>query len=357
MSSKNKVVVAMSGGVDSSVAASLLKRAGFGVLGVSFELYACDRPLGVGCCTPKDRLDARKVCELLKIPHEILDLRKSFRRFVLEYFAKEYSLGRTPLPCAPCNKEVRFKALLEYADLKGAKWIATGHYARVEETKEGFSLLRGKDLKKDQSYFLWGLSQDIIARLKLPIGEFSKEEVRKFAREFDLPTSEKQESQDLCFVGDEDHARFLEEHFPNLAYPFGDFVDEEGNVLGRHHGVHAYTIGQRRGLGVSVGERLYVVRLDPQKNQIVLGPKESLRAKGLFAKNPNWFLSSGFPPSWSLVRIRSTHSGIPAQIEELDGTLKVMFSTPQEAVTPGQAAVFYDGERLLGGAWIERAIQ
>lgn len=358
MSSKAKVVVAMSGGVDSSLAAWALKEAGFEVFGVSMELYSCDKPLGAGCCTPKDRLDARRVSEKIGIPFEILDLRPLFRTHVMEYFAEEYSKGRTPLPCAPCNSQVRFKALLDYADSKNAWWIATGHYARVQENGDGsFSLLRGKDRKKDQSYFLWGLEKEVIARLKLPIGGWTKDEVRDLARKSGLATAEKEESQDLCFVGDEDHARFLEEHFPTAAYPRGDFVNEEGKFLGKHHGVHAYTVGQRKRLGVSLGARQYVLRLDPEKNRVVLGSKEALKARGLIAKNPNWFFKlSAVSCQLLAVKIRSTHPGVPAQIEEQDNELKVTFQSPQEAVTPGQAAVFYDGDRLLGGAWIERAV-
>ncbi|MBI4125493.1 MAG: tRNA 2-thiouridine(34) synthase MnmA [Deltaproteobacteria bacterium] len=353
MLAKKRVVVGMSGGVDSSVTAALLKEAGFEVFGLAMELYSCDKPLTGGCCTPKDRLDARKVCEKLDLPFAIVDLRPAFRRHVLDYFAAEYAQGKTPLPCAPCNREVRFKALLEYADQKGAGWIATGHYARVQEG----NILRARDLKKDQSYFLWGLEPEVVSRLRLPIGDYAKEEVRALAKKFGLPTSDKAESQDLCFVGNEDHARFLEEHYPAAARPAGDFVDETGNVLGRHHGLHAYTVGQRRRLGVSLGQRAYVTKLDPEKNEIVLGSKESLRAKGLIAKNPNWIAGrSLLPGPWSLVRIRSTHAGVPAQLEELGKTLQITFQTPQDAVTPGQAAVFYDADRLLGGAWIERAI-
>lgn len=360
MSAENKVVVAMSGGVDSSVAAALLKREGLEVVGLSMELYSCDRPTASGCCSPKDRLDARKVCEILDISHDVVDLRPAFQRHVLDYFASEYARGRTPLPCAPCNREVRFKALLEYADRHGAKWIATGHYSRVQ----GGALLRAKDSSKDQSYFLWGLEPEGIARLKLPLGGYAKEEVRALAKKFGLPTFNKAESQDLCFVGNEDHGRFLEEHYPKSALPAGDFVDETGNVLGKHHGVHAYTIGQRRRLGVSLGQRQYVTQLIPEKNQVVLGPKGSLLAGGLIARNANWFSRStvhGLRPALShaegsTVRIRSVHAGVPATIEEMGEALKVTFQIPQEAVTPGQAAVFYDGERLLGGAWIERAI-
>lgn len=361
MLAENRVIVAMSGGVDSSVAAALLTEAGFEVFGVAMELYSCDRPTARGCCTPKDRLDARTVCEILGIPLEVLDLRLAFRAKVLDYFAAEYTKGRTPLPCEPCNREVRFTALLDYADQKEAKWIATGHYARVQEG----AIWRAQDLKKDQSYFLWGLGPEGAARLKFPVGDYTKEEVRALARRFALPTSNKAESQDLCFVGDDDHARFLEEHYPESAGTSGDFVDEKGNVLGKHHGIHAYTVGQRRHLGLSLGERCYVTQLDPKKNQVVLGSKASLQARGLVAKDANWMAGKSWvtcpgpalsPVEGSWVKIRSTHTGVPATIRGDGRELHVTFQTPQEAVTPGQAAVFYQGEKLLGGAWIERAI-
>ena len=353
-----KIVLGMSGGVDSSVAACLLQKEGFEVLGLSMELYSCDRPLGKSCCTPADRLDARRVCESLGIPFEIIDLRKPFKTHVMEYFASEYSKGRTPLPCAPCNRDVRFKALLEYADAKGAKWIATGHYARVGQNgDDAYSLLRGVDVKKDQSYFLWGLSQQELSRLQFPIGKFRKEEVRQMAREFNLAASDKKDSQELCFVGDEDHTRFLEEHFPEAAFPAGDFIDAAGEKVGRHRGVHAYTIGQRRGLGVSFSERRYVVQLDAEKNRVMLGKKSALQSSGLIAKNVHWIQNrSVVARCSSLVRIRSTHPGVSSQLEEAGEEIKVTFEKPQEAVTPGQAAVFYQGDVCLGGGWIERSL-
>ena len=361
MESRNrkKVVLGMSGGVDSSVAALLLQKQGLEVIGVSMELYSCDRPLGKGCCTPKDRLDAKRVCDRLGIAHDIIDLRSAFKKNVVDYFASEYAKGRTPLPCAPCNRDVRFKEMLRYADAVGAYWIATGHYARTAKNDDGsFSLLRGVDLKKDQSYFLWGLSQEELKRLQFPVGAFSKEQVREIAREHGLAVSDKPDSQELCFVGDGDHTLFLEEHYPHTVFGAGDFVDETGHVIGRHRGVHAYTIGQRRGLGVGFGERKYVVSLDAEKNQILLGSKESLKVMGLIAKNVHWIgpWSMVHGPQ-SIVRIRSTHKGVAAQnMEETGEGLKVTFAHLQEAVTPGQAAVFYNGDVCLGGGWIERSL-
>lgn len=355
---KKRVVIGMSGGVDSSVAAALLSQEGYEVLGFSMDLYSCDRPLGKSCCTATDRLDARKICEQLKISYDTIDLRPQFRTHVINYFAKECAEGRTPLPCVPCNRDIRFKALLDYADQVGAYWIATGHYSRVQENKDGsFSLLRGIDPKKDQSYFLWCLGQKELARLKFPLGNFKKEKVRQIAKELGLKTHSKRDSQELCFVGDEDHAHFLEEHFPESAFPAGDFMDASGKKLGRHHGVHAYTIGQRKRLGVSLGSRRYVVRLDAEKNEVTLGDRDALKSRGLIAKDVHWISpKSMVAGSSSFVKIRSTHVGVMSELKEFENGIKVSFEKPQDAITPGQAAVFYQDDVCLGGGWIERAL-
>lgn len=356
MKAKNRkrVVVGLSGGVDSSASVALLKQRGFEVLGVTLELYSCDTPLARGCCTPQDRLDARRVAESQKIPFEIIDVRPEFKVKVMEYFAKEYAMGRTPLPCSPCNKLVRFKALLEYADRHDAHYIATGHYARVLEKSGEFQLLRGLDLKKDQSYFLWELGQEELSRLIFPVGEYSKSEVRSLAAENKLLTFEKDESQDLCFVGNEDHAEFIDRHFPAESKPAGDFVDGSGKVLGRHLGIHYYTVGQRRGLNVSVGERRYVQSLNPANNQITLAPRESLKATGLVAQKCHWISQPPTAMENVSVRIRSTHKGVGVDCKIQEGEVTAWFQEPQHAVTPGQAAVFYRGEECLGGGWIDR---
>ena len=352
MLDKNKIVIGMSGGVDSSVAATLLKEQGFEVIGVSMNLYSCDQPLGKGCCTPADRLDARKICERLNIPYEVLDLRPQFKEAVIDYFAREYVQGRTPLPCAPCNRRVRFKSLIDTTDAHGAYWIATGHYSRVEADASGKNyLLRGKDPKKDQSYFLFGLESDVLSRLKLPIGNFTKTEVRQLAKVWNLPVYDKPDSQELCFLSGEDHSHFIHEHFPALPMAAGEFVDEQGKVLGRHRGLPAYTIGQRRGLELSFGERRYVVGLDAEKNQVKIGNKTSLVARGLVATGVQRFDHDNVQ-----VKIRSTHPGVAATLRWDDEQVTVDFEQPQMAVTPGQAAVFYQGDRLLGGGWIREAL-
>lgn len=350
-----KVVLGMSGGVDSSVAALLLRQQGYEVFGVSMQLYSCDRPLARGCCTPLDRLDARKVCEQLKIPFDVVDLRGVFKEVVVDYFAKEYGEGRTPLPCVPCNKEVRFKALLDRADQIGAKWIATGHYARVMKNEDGsFCLLKGVESKKDQSYFLWSLEEEALSRLQLPVGSLTKLQVREIAKAHRLPTSEKEESQDLCFVGEEGAPSFLEEHYPLNVFGAGDFVDESGKKLGRHHGLHCYTVGQRRGLGIGFSERRYVLRLDAQKNEVVLGTRDQLKASGAVLRKSG---SVEVLKCRSLqVKIRSTHPGVGVLVAPVKDPFTIIFDKPQEAVTPGQAAVFYNGDCCLGGAWIERAL-
>lgn len=348
---QKKVVIGMSGGVDSSTTAMLLKKAGYTPIGVSLNLYSCDRPLKKGCCTPADRMDARRVCEQLEMPYAVIDLREDFRKTVIDYFAQEYVAGRTPLPCAPCNHDLRFQALLDFADKQGAYWIATGHYAQVKEGR----LFRGIDPQKDQSYFLFGLPQHILARLMLPLGEYRKSEVRELASQFGLAVSDKKDSQELCFLGGEDHAHFISEEYPDLPIAAGEFIDEEGNVLGQHRGLPAYTIGQRRGLGLSFGERRYVTDLNAETNQIVIGTNERLFAKGLVATPVTGEFNSAEATPVE-VKIRSTHPGTPALLTQKEDHVEVLFDTPQRAVMPGQAAVFYQNGEVLGGAWIEGVI-
>ena len=349
----------MSGGVDSSTTASILKKEGYAVFGLTLNLYSCDRPLKRGCCTPIDRLDARKICEKLEIPFETQDCRSEFKTKIIDYFAAEYRRGRTPLPCAPCNSEIRFQALLDYADKIGAYWIATGHYARVEHQSERSFLLKGKDPKKDQSYFLFSLKPELLKRLLLPLGELAKSEVRAIAKELGLAVHDKKDSQELCFLSGIHHDEFIRENYPEYFMPSGNFVNEKGKVLGRHRGLPAYTLGQRRGLEVSLGKRQYVVKLDTQKNEVILGDKSLLRAKGLVAANIGWTDSTYAKTLEGKnieVKIRSTHPGVSSVMAWNCRSVAVDFKEPQFSVVPGQAVVFYEGERLLGGGWIEEAI-
>lgn len=350
-----KVVLGMSGGVDSSVAALLLKEAGFQVIGLSMILYTCESASAKGCCTPADRWDARRVCEQLDIPHEIVDLRVIFKKMVVDTFADSYAAGQTPLPCVPCNSEVRFRALAEAADRHGAPWIATGHYARVERGVGARACLkRARDRKKDQSYFLWGLSALLMDRLLLPLGELTKQEVREKAARAGLKVHDKAESQDLCFVGEGHHAEFIESHYPHKAGRPGDFTDAKGKKLGRHRGIHWYTIGQRRGLALGLPERHYVAGMDISDNRVILKTQQELYSDRLAARDCRWHVPPDVLEGRRLtVKIRSTHDGSPARLERTAGGFRARFETPQFAITPGQAAVCYDGDTCLGGGWIE----
>ena len=348
-----KVLVAMSGGVDSSVAALLLKKAGFDVIGASMHLYSCNRSAGRTCCSAKDRLDAAKVCEVLGIPFLSLDYRNLFREKVVEPFVDEYLEGRTPSPCILCNTHLKFAVLLNEAQKIGAQAVATGHYARIGRENCRYSLLRGIDAKKDQSYFLFTLTQEDLSRTRFPVGSLTKEEVRKIAKENGLPTSDKSESQEICFVPDNDYAAFVESSRPGGIGGPGDFVGVDGKVIGRHKGIHNYTIGQRRGLGFGTGARQYVVNIDAAGNRVVLGSSGDLLRKEMRVNAVNLIGGETLENKVD-VQIRSTHKAAPAKIEILnDDEVKVVFDNEQKAVAPGQAAVFYRGDKVLGGGWID----
>lgn len=349
-----RIVVAMSGGVDSSVAAGLLHEAGHEVVGVSMQLYDASHGFG-SCCTLDDLHDARRVAAHLGFPHYIVNFESHFHRHVQANFLEEYARGRTPIPCAHCNSEVKFKELLARAAAYDAATLATGHYARIERRDDGrLHLLRGADRGKDQSYFLFSLTQDQLAQASFPVGHLAKDAVRAEAARLGLDVAAKPDSQEICFVPDGEYAQFLEREQPALATT-GAIVTTAGERVGAHGGVHRFTVGQRKGLGLSAGVPLYVVAIDASKQEVTVGPREALARDTLTASQVNW-VSGAAPGDWirAEVQIRHRHTAAPARVRALDdGRAEVVFDAPQIAVTPGQAAVFYDGDEVLGGGWID----
>jgi len=355
-----RIVVAMSGGVDSSVAAALLAEQGHDVIGLSMQLYDNSGGHAFGsCCSIEDLYDARRVATAINIPHYILNFEKQFNEHVVSNFVGEYAAGRTPLPCAHCNSDLKFTTLLERAHGLGADAVATGHYARVDRTPRGtFQLRRGVDASKDQSYFLFSLTQDQLARAMFPVGDRPKDAVREYAHRRRLPVAAKPDSQEICFIPDHDYASFLTTHSPELART-GDVVDESGQVLAQHGGIHRFTVGQRKGLGLPTsptGAPMYVLALKPDDRQVVVGPKASLERTTLTASGVNWIEGAPAGPRRVHVQIRHRHPAAPATVCAAgDGRADVVFDAPQIAITPGQAAVFYDDadtDVVVGGGWI-----
>jgi len=354
----NRVVVAMSGGVDSSTTAALMVEAGYEVIGVTLKLY--DSGGGIerkgACCAGKDIVDARRVAEKLKIPHYVLDYESRFRDEVIDDFAESYLRGETPIPCVRCNQTVKFRDLLATAKDLDAEALVTGHYVRRVEGLAGPELHRGADLTKDQSYFLFATTRPQLSYLWFPLGSMEKAETRYHAERFQLPVSDKPDSQDICFVSNGDYAQLLGKLRPNSWEP-GDIVDVNGKRLGGHRGIVHFTIGQRRGLGVAVGEPLYVIHIDPPSRQVVVGPKEYLKWQSCVITDVNWLveprkLSENYDVQ---VKIRSSAPLLTARLAVMDEKRwRVTFSEPTSATSPGQAVVIYKAERMLGGGWITR---
>jgi len=349
----------MSGGVDSSVTAALLKEQGYEVIGMTMQIWDYSSftdehgdKFGT-CCSLDDVQDARRVAEQLEIPFYVINFEDDFQREVIDRFCNEYFAGRTPNPCVLCNQVLKFDLLLRKARELEADFMATGHYASIDKLGERYFLRKGLDQTKDQSYFLFTLSQEQMAQTLFPLGQMSKDEVRQHAERFKLRVAQKAESQDICFVPDGDYVRFLEEQ-RGCGKLNGDIVHVSGKVLGQHQGIYRYTVGQRKGLGIGWTAPLFVVGIDADKKQVIVGEKEHLSRKELEIDGCSWSIATPSEPLATHCRIRYRHHEVPAVVEPLpDNQAKIVFSAAQKGITPGQAAVFYDGDMVIGGGWIK----
>ncbi len=352
-------VVAMSGGVDSSVAAALLQKQGHNIMGITLQIWPeeNDNPQQQGCCSVAAVDDARRVAQKLGIKFYVLNFREKFQEKVIDYFINEYIAGRTPNPCIMCNRKIKFGHLLDQARGMGADFLATGHYARIDRDESGrIRLLKGVDQEKDQSYALYNLHPEQLKLIDFPLGGLEKGKPRELAREFDLPVAAKGESQEICFVPDDDHGNFIANRQPEGVRP-GKIVDENGKEVGGHKGLPYYTVGQRRGLGLAMGYPVYVKEIRAEENEIVVGPRESIYSRGLIARDLNW--TTGQKPGESLsveIKIRYNAPPVAGTIIPHQDRVEAIFSKPVPAVTPGQSAVFYQGEEVLGGGIIQSSL-
>jgi tRNA-uridine 2-sulfurtransferase len=360
----------MSGGVDSSAVAALLLQQRRPVVGLTMQLWnqrrlpelQGDGPAQHRCCSLDDVYDAKRVAQHLDFPHYVVNFEEQFEQRVVRPFVEQYLAGRTPIACTNCNTDVKFEPLLRMARQIGAERLATGHYARIQkdELSGRHQLLRARDDSKDQSYFLWGLTQEQLSRSEFPLGELTKEEVRQVAREVNLPVAEKPESMELCFVPNGNYVQFIHAYARENGRPLndkeGDIITQDGTILGRHSGVHNYTIGQRKGLGWTTGKPIYVLAIDPERNRVIVGEDDRLRAITLVIENVNWLsIEEPATPLRAQVKIRHKHEAADATVEARPGLrARIVFDAPQRAITPGQAAVVYAGEIVVAGGWITR---